>query len=365
MAAVLCFCLATQVFGAPDDQFILGYSTALLEQQFKVKAGSLQVKDGVIVISAEDLPATDSDQIVKLLQDIVGVVRVEVIDGEGTPPDRPLPADGTEPPATVAIGQTTPQGREFLPSGRLFDPLMADPHSPRFSLSYQRHGDDPELENVASVSLGATIDLYEDDFPGAGRWQSSVQAAVFSIFDLDAPSDDLVNADYWLGLPFSYRYRDFSAMVRLYHQSSHLGDEFLLRNRVDRINVSYEGVDARVSYDLFKKVARIYAGGGYILRRDPEDLGRWSAQGGLELRSPRTIFRKHMRPVAAVDLQHREDTDWDADVSVRAGVQFEAEKLKDRNLQLMLEYYHGHSPHGQFFDRRIEYWGVGIHFHYD
>jgi hypothetical protein len=153
--------------------------------------------------------------------------------------------------------------------------------------------------------------------------------------------------------------------VRLYHQSSHLGDEFLLRNRVDRINVSYEGVDARVSYDLFKKVARIYAGGGYILRRDPEDLGRWSAQGGLELRSPRTIFRKHMRPVAAVDLQHREDTDWDADVSVRAGVQFEAEKLKDRNLQLMLEYYHGHSPHGQFFDRRIEYWGVGIHFHYD
>jgi hypothetical protein len=64
-------------------------------------------------------------------------------------------------------------------------------------------------------------------------------------------------------------------------------------------------------------------------------------------------------------LQHREETDWDADVSVRAGVQFEAEKLKDRNLQLMLEYYHGHSPHGQFFDRRIEYWGVGIHFHYD
>jgi hypothetical protein len=39
--------------------------------------------------------------------------------------------------------------------------------------------------------------------------------------------------------------------VRLFHQSSHLGDEFLLRNRVERINLSYESADLKLSYKFF------------------------------------------------------------------------------------------------------------------
>ena len=58
------------------------------------------------------------------------------------------------------------------------------------------------------------------------------------------------------------------------------------RNRADRVNVSCEGVDLRLSYDLFKKVARVYGAGGYIIRKEPDDLERLSAQAGVELRSP-------------------------------------------------------------------------------
>jgi hypothetical protein len=144
----------------------------------------------------------------------------------------------------------------------------------------------------APSAWGTPIAIYEGNFPGKARWQIGVDAAVFAIFDLDAPSSDLVNADYWLGLPLSYRKNSFSTMLRLYHQSSHLGDEFLLRNRVDRVNVSYEGVDLRLSYDLFKKIVRLYAGGGYILRREPDDLERLSAQGGVEDPFPLGIPRE-------------------------------------------------------------------------
>jgi hypothetical protein len=35
-----------------------------------------------------------------------------------------------------------------------------------------------------------------------------------------------------------------------------------------------------------------------------------------------------------------------------------------RKIQLLLEYYNGHSPNGQFFDRKIEYIGTGIHLHF-
>ena len=53
---------------------------------------------------------------------------------------------------------------------------------------------------------------------------------------------------------------DFTWLVRVYHQSSHLGDEYLLRNRVDRVNLSFEVVDALVSYDPFEWL-RLYGAG--------------------------------------------------------------------------------------------------------
>jgi hypothetical protein len=289
---------------------------------------------------------------------------VDIVD---VPDNHPLPPPPTafERTATAQLGVTTPKGGEFLPAGRLFEGLLADPRTPHFSVAYHSYSDDAELKNVGAISLGAPIGIYENNFWGVGRWQVGVDASVFAIFDLDAPSTDLVNADYWLGFPFSYRYQGFSTMLRLYHQSSHLGDEFLLRNRADRVNVSYEGVDLRLSQDLFKKVVRLYGGGGYILRREPDDLERWSAQAGVELRSPWAFLGKHVRPVAGFDVQSHEESDWDIAMSARGGLQFESEKLRDRNLQLMFEYYKGRSPNGQFFEREIQYWGIGIHFYFD
>jgi hypothetical protein len=346
-----------------EDRYILGYATAILEQQFKLQVGSLQVKDGIIQLHAKDLPAADRDKIVELLKQVRGVVRVEVVD---VPNGRPLPepvAPGATP--VTQLGETAPRRGEFLPAGRLFDPLIADPRTPHFSMAYHSHVDDEELGNVGAISMGAPIGVYEGNLPGTGRWQVGVDAAVFAIFDLDAPSADLINADYWLGLPLSARYGDFSAVTRLFHQSSHLGDEFLLRNRTERLNVSYEGVDFRLSYDLLKKAFRVYGGGGYLLRVDPSDLKKWSAQAGGEVRVPWAFWRKHLRPIAAADIQSREESNWNIDISARAGLQLESEKLRDRHLQLMFEYYKGRSPNGQFFERDIEYFGVGLHFYFD
>jgi hypothetical protein len=48
---------------------------------------------------------------------------------------------------------------------------------------------------VAAVSFGETFAIYRDRL-GSGWWEFGVQAGVFALFDLDAPSMDLVNADY-------------------------------------------------------------------------------------------------------------------------------------------------------------------------
>ena len=47
-------------------------------------------------------------------------------------------------------------------------------------------------------------------------------------------------------------------------------------------------------------------------------------------------------------------------MSVKAGVQWESLSVVDRKLSLMLEYYNGRNPNGQFYDRGIEYVGLSL-----
>ena len=120
-------------------------------------------------------------------------------------------------------------------------------------------------------------------------------------------------------------------------------------------------MDLKFSYQFGDHV-RAYIGGGFLFHQEPSNLDPWSVQYGLELSSPWPRDAR-WRPIAAVDVQQREENDWSTDVSVRAGVQFDG-VLATRSLQLLFEYFRGRSPNGQFYRDKIEYYGLGMHFHF-
>ena len=88
------------------------------------------------------------------------------------------------------------------------------------------------------------------------------------------------------------------------------------------MNLSYESLDLKVSRE-FGDVLRLYAGGGYLFDQEPSTIDPWSIQYGLEFISPWPDRSARWRPIAAIDLQHREQNDWSADLSARVGVQFD------------------------------------------
>jgi hypothetical protein len=335
-----------------DDGFIAGYATAVLERELGVGKAEVQVKDGAVAVIAPEADEATRERIQATLGAIRGVTSVRVIEAD--------PALAPAPPPAVEVASAKQEPAVLLPRGRLFKPLLADPRWPHFAASYLYYFDDEEVGNVGAVSFGESFGLFQGDGPFEGRWELGFQAAVFAIFDLDAESKDLINADYFVGVPISYRVDGFSAMARLYHQSSHLGDEFLLRNRVDRVNLSYEAADLKLSFDL-PAGFRIYGGGQYLLTREPDELDPWSGQAGLEFVATEAWWNGALRPIAGVDLQSREESGWGLDVSLRGGVQLENPTLQTRSIQLLVEYYHGSSPNGQFYDRDIEYLGLGAH----
>jgi Protein of unknown function (DUF1207) len=340
---------AVAATGPTSDQFISGYATAILQRDFQITAESLEVQYGVIYIQGLEGSDTVNDKIKTSLFSIKGVRNV-VITRTGEAVVR------TEKP-----GITT-EVDVFLPRDLLFRSLLADPRWPHFSASYQHHSNN-NLENIGSATFGETFSIYRFGGPWNSQMEIGLQAGVFSIFDLSADSHDLVNADYVVAIPLSFKKNNFSAMSKIFHQSSHLGDEYVLReNTGERINFTYEGLDTILSYN-FPLGFRLYGGGGYLFDRTPSDLEPWIAQGGVEFTSPVAWMNGALRPIAAVDIQSRESNDWDIDISLRTGVQLENPDFLSRKLRIMLEYYKGSSPNGQFYIRdEEEYFGIGLHF---
>jgi hypothetical protein len=338
----------------PEDPYLAGYAGAVLEREFKVPRRAVTVDNGVLTLDGAQLAGADRAAVVTALSDLPGVVRVEVREAAA---GSPAVAPDVVPAAVSAL----PTG--LLPAGHLFQSLLADPRWPHFSAAYRYYLGHPELAHVGAVSFGETIPLFRGNGFADSQWEAGIQAGVFALFQMDAPSKDLLNADYFASVFGTWRRGPFSVLGRVFHQSSHLGDELLLRTRLERVNLTYESVDLKLSYDL-PWGFRVYGGGGYLFDQEPASLNPWAAQGGVEFRSPWTIAAGYVRPVVAVDLQSRDENKWNVDLSVRGGIQLENVRVLERNLQLLVEYFNGNSSDGQFYKRRVEYLGLGAHFHF-
>jgi hypothetical protein len=278
---------------------------------------------------------------------------------------------GQSPEATACDAPAEDRSRyTAMPRGDLFCALLADPKAIRSFASYQRSSSRRFAIAVASVGIG--------DVVGLGRWNSSApgdgvqigaDASVFAQFDLRSASFDLLNADYLVGIPITARRGPLSARLRFYHQSSHLGDEFLLRpaTKPKRENLSFESADLLISVE--RGQLRAYAGAEYLAHRGPRSLAPVIVHGGAEFRQRRPLLRigtvATIGLVAGIDAKATRDQAWSPAVSARIGFEFERPRdarSSGRRWSLLGEWYDGPAPYGQFYRDGLRYYGIGVHF---
>jgi Protein of unknown function (DUF1207) len=358
----LVLCLSIGSAQGADDSYIAGYAAAVLEHEFGVTDAIVQVENGAVTVTTKSIGKVDRGKVISALKKIPGVQSADLhVQAPENMPATALPDGGvreTEEGVETAVPSPQPK---WLPRGLLFSPFHADPRWPHFSALYRNFTSGMNLSGVFSGNFGETFSVYRNKAAFGGEWDFGVQGGVFSIFDVSKSSIDLVNADYLVGFMASYRNGRFSSFVRLHHQSSHLGDEFLLNNPgVNRINLSFEELDAKLSYELTSWL-RVYGGGGFLVHRYP-DIGRGTSQWGMELTSSRTYFDGRLRPVAYADFQANERANWNVSRSLMAGFQFENARIGDRQIQILAEYFAGPSPDGQFYTQKVEWIGAGVHF---
>jgi hypothetical protein len=250
---------------------------------------------------------------------------------------------------------------EYFPQEVAFRALVADPAEPRSFVSLLRARSGPERLTLSSVGFGANFGLAR--WPGAragDAWDAGIFGAAFAQFNLSAPSDDLINSDFVVGVPLAFKRGGLAGRIRLWHQSSHLGDDLILGGGAPpRVDLSMEVVDAMLAWE--RRGWRLYGGGSYVVRRDERNLKRAGAQAGIDYEGGRALLAGG-RLVAGLDVKGFEETDWDAGVSVKLGLQFGPPHPARRGLTLLLEGYHGLAPFGQFTSAEVRYYGLALQF---
>ena len=189
------------------DEFLTGYIASILERDLHWERDSyiLKIVNGVATITLFKDDPVRREAVDKQLRTIDGLQGIAIV---------VMPVGGDKPGAVSRFMELTGQAEAF-PMGDPFQPLIADPKQPQFFGSRERDA-----------------------------LQLSVEGSLFAQFNMNTPSYDLINADYTIGIPVTYRHGDNSLRVHIYHQSSHLGDEFLQSvNPPEQVNLSYEAIE--------------------------------------------------------------------------------------------------------------------------
>ncbi len=265
--------------------------------------------------------------------------------------------------AATAPDMSRPTG-EFLPKGHLFEPILLDP------LEAQTYGSVLPVYNTDGKRYKGSIVPFAFGFakpfyrrttkPGyASEWvldlASFTQFEAFHDDVADKARRRIVNTDYKVSLIYNLQRGANAYRFRVYHLSSHLGDDYIFRNNITAPtpnSVNYELLD--VTYSRTIQALRLYGGIGFVLRK-AEERKLLSAQFGAYYKKPSD---KAARLVGGLDVKFWQQTDFRP--GIHGGIGVEVGRTQN-NLTFLLEGYSGFRPYSQFENQKTSWIGVGLY----
>ena len=248
----------------------------------------------------------------------------------------------------------------WLPTQPAVKPLMAVSAEAVNELSFSRFRRNGDTATLGHGKLGLEY-VFHGWKRGDAVTQVGLMASTQSQFNMSTSSDDLINTDYFLAIPVMWSNGRWGARGRLLHQSSHLGDEFLLSGDApERKNLSYEALDLMIDHRP-RAGWRLYASAGYVIASDLDEIGNIGGSVGVEYISPDPVLgAAHW--ITVTNVTTTEAFESDAQTRLISGLRFISDGGKRNALTLALQGFTGPIPFGQFFNQNASYWGIALFF---
>jgi hypothetical protein len=181
---------------------------------------------------------------------------------------------------------------------------------------------------------------------------------VYGRFSLSDPKSALISMDWVVGANTTAALDRWAFTLEVYHESSHLGDEYGDRFPADRLDWTREVLAGWVSYAL--GVWRFTAGGSYVLD-DQLQLPAPGSSVGIDFHGKsRRFLGGQVRPIAGVFAQADAATRWRVSTSAKLGLAFATGENHDISIGLIG--HDGLSTQRQFFRQESQYLGLELRF---
>lgn len=254
--------------------------------------------------------------------------------------------------------------KEFLPKTRLFELPYLDPNEALAYGSFAFWWDKQELVQKAYVPI--SFGFYKPVM----RWNKKrpvefgIDAAAHFQFEWlisdSIVQRNLLNADYKFSFNLAWQLSERHFLrLRAYHVSSHLGDDYLIRNGVTSYvpnSNNYEQLD--VLWARQGVVFRNYVGMGLVIR--PETIRkRFSTILGSTFDLP-FEYKPTRAWAGGIHLRILEENDFRPGVKLAMGLRLG--EIKQQPFRFMIEYFSGNLPFSAFERNRITWMGIGLSF---
>ncbi|HEX6961420.1 MAG TPA: DUF1207 domain-containing protein [Lacipirellula sp.] len=254
-----------------------------------------------------------------------------------------------------------PYALHLFPQGLIYRSYLAGVKESRFRSvwhnEHNSHGHD-----IWDISLGGNVGILRFGTRGDTRpegMQLGIEGAGLTRLDRDNEYD-VAATDYRFGIPLTWGDSIYQTKVAYYHLSSHVGDEFILKNPTfNRLNYSR---DVFVwGHSLYPSDSfRVYAEMGYAFYHDVAEP--WEFQFGVDYGPPgRTGARG--APFAAFNGHLREEVDFGGNFVVQTGWAWRRSPASGL-YRIGLEYYNGKDDQFSYFNDSVQKFGVGMWYDY-
>lgn len=242
----------------------------------------------------------------------------------------------------------------------IFPLLIADPRHIQLSASYYRLNG----RNTSDIALGHSWGLtrWRSGELDEWLWEADIEGMAYSRFQIGGGVNRFETVDFFANLPVTVRRGDIAFKGALFHESSHLGDDYIRETGNAGFRSSNEGLRLQGSLEP-RRFARLYGGGTYLFHDVPVSAP-WSMQGGLEFFSDDLHWSKRVRTRFFVgqDFQWHQDVGWNMDSHTVTGLKINFRESMTRAMRVQLGYFTGHSPFGQFYTVRTHYADLSVAF---
>jgi uncharacterized protein DUF1207 len=263
--------------------------------------------------------------------------------------------------AALLPATSVPAQQRLFPSVRSFELPEASPrvHGLVGRLLSARRGDSRfGQEHEGEVVLGENFPLVT--LQGGRRpIVLGFGSQVYGRFSLTDPKSALISTDWVVGVNTTAALSAWLLTLEVYHESSHLGDEYGDRFPGDRLDWTREVLAAWVGY--VAGVWRFTAGGSYVLD-DELRLPAPAGSIGVDYHGKsRRFLGGQVRPIAGLFTEAESATKWRVSSSAKVGLAF-ATGPDNHEISLGLIGHNGLSTQRQFFRQESQYIGLEIRF---